>query len=289
MLQLQQSYPDKVQEFSLFKVYVLSVLANICDGTFWSIVSVGTILKTGKQMGEAAILLLVALLFIGIFDILSSSIDRYISRKNQILIGMSSLVLGSTNLIFNSGIHIVISYILFGLGMATINGSLQAWLLDLKYTFNIDIDDAQFYGKIGYCRRAAQLFSAASVIFFSYDENIPWLILSITGSLFLILSIPIEYKIEIPQVGADNQTNVRKLIGFYIAQIFYGVELGIRTLIFSPFVLICLTENSYSLLSIKGFSQALAGFAGNKIYMKIVQKYAKNKHYWLSLGPVDIH
>jgi len=165
-------------------------------------------------MGEAAILLLVALLFIGIFDILSSSIDKYISRKNQILIGMSSLVLGSTNLIFNSAVHISISYILFGLGMATINGSLQAWLLDLKYTFNINIGDTKFYGKIGYCRRAAQLFSAASVIFFSYDENLPWLMLSVTGSVFLILAFPINNKIEVTQAGNDNQTNVRKLICF---------------------------------------------------------------------------
>jgi len=227
-----------------------------------------------------------------LFDAGLGFVEKYFPKYFQVLFSGLCLCIGGISLALE--LNPYMSYLFLGLGLAAKSGSSQAWFREeikkIKST-----DDDVFYVYLEYSRRWGQLLCAVTTYFFgtSIDQ---WKLFS--GGAF-ILSVMIIFSKNEPNNSdyssnlADNNdksTNFLGLFVIFVATLFYGIDFGIRNLVTNPFVLTELNAGEYSLFALKGLTQVIAGFAGNKFYLYCLKKQTKtrqiSKSIWLCVAMI---
>ena len=223
------------------------------------------------------------LIFIGFLDLLLGVLADKISVKITLSIGAVSFMIASLLRILDNLELNNVSYLFFGISIASINGSLQVWSLEYNNTYGKKLSDISLLGNIHICRRFAQALNIATPFLIAFNNQTPWILCIIFGfiSLYIILSSNIGKKSISnlsPNLSAESIFNISALkkialIVIAFGMIFYGIEFGIRNIIITPYVYLDLNDGNVQNLWLQVFVQVISGLSGNLLYNKLIKRY----------------
>lgn len=276
---------------SVLKIYTMSLILNYCESIFWLLAIIFSRGDT-ENLSQCALYFAVFLIVQAIFDAGLGTIEKYFPKYYQVLFSGISLCIGGACLAF--GFNPYLSYLFLGLGLAAKNGSSHAWFREKIRNIQTTIDDV-FYVYLEYSRRWGQFLCAVTTYLLGTSLK-QWRLFSFAA---LSLSLLIIFSKSESNSSVDEKNSIKdenkttNYLGLFIifaAQLFYGIDFGIRNLVTNPFVLYELNSGEYNLLALKSFTQVLSGFAGNKFYLHCLKKQASNgetkKHIWLFVAMV---
>lgn len=280
-----------------FRLYLVNTCIQYLFSVFWLIFILYGILK-GEDFASNLNAFASLLFMVGILDLIFGVAADLISKKLLLIIGSLSFVFASICRIYSEdALHMQLSFILFGIFIACVNGTLQAWSLNFKNRHFPEVSDDKLHGHLHFCRRIAQAINITTPIILAVNQDVPWY-LCIGVSLIavsLIFSEKSKTKIETGMIFNEAQQNKAGIKGGFSSQlalwtvfsvmIFYGLEFGIRNVIITPFVYFDLNNGNVENLWLQVLAQVIGGVAGNLYYSKkLVNKVRFYKSFYIALA-----
>lgn len=268
------------KRFLMFKnIYCLWFLFEFNLGIFWSIWSVNVV-DQGHSYQEASIALALYLLVIACLETPTGWLaDRY-GHKSTTIAGIIFSTLGFFALSFAASNTVLYSSLaMAALGMSFLNGSKQVWFIDTAQKIDPKVTKERLLIDLEVPRRISQITGAyIGTGLNQIHPSLTWYSVALSGLIAFVIALRtpsnfqfchekvVQYKNGILKQGPYTSIKNIGLPIIYLASFLYGIDLAIRGLILSPYVIKILNSGSATSMGTVTLVGASMGLAGNKFY-----------------------
>ena len=292
---------SSIRNLSRFKkIFTLWFLFEFNLGIFWSIWSVN-ILDQGHSYSETSIALAIYLLVIALLETPTGWIADKFGHRATCISGIIISSLGFFCLSFAGKTIVLYSSLgMAALGMALLNGSKQIWFIDTARQQDPGMTRDSLLIDLEVPRRLAQIVGAYLGTGLSQiNTAYTWYMIALSGLIAFMVALKTPAgKKTVSTLKSDSHNATQNDHGpfaaiktpaltiIYIATFIYGVDLAIRGLILSPYVIKILSHGNATNMGTVTLVGATMGLLGNKFYKSITKKYQLDKTIFMIISLV---
>ncbi len=273
----------------MIKLYTFHFLVELIAAIFWSCWA-ATFLVTGNTVADTALILASFFLAQAIFEVPTGYwADRY-GRKLFSLSGLALVGLGFAFVGFSTTVPgFVTGFFISGLGITAMSGAKTSWLLGLaakksRSKLASEEDKKHFFLNLHLVGRLATIVGAFGGVELlkAYPDNF-WIIVGILAVIFSVFGMAVEDGQKAKVVNRDESFKLSQLLReirrpvlalAVVSILFFGIENGIRNLIYQPFILEITAGNKVYLAYFQAIL-AILRLGGILVYMglKLAKKH----------------
>ncbi|MEZ4816329.1 MAG: MFS transporter [Parvularculaceae bacterium] len=275
------------------KIKLLNFLFELIAATFYNCWAFA-LLKKDSDISELAKLFGLFLLTQALFQVPTGYFaDRY-GKKQSVITGLVLFILGSV--IISTNAYLIAGFLLIGTSFSFLDGAKSAWFRELaskETNFECEKQDTKFYFSLDLVGRfATAIGSYAGVRIAASNPPLFWIGLSLialglalyaakqpNGSIVSREEFKLRARLKLNSLSL-------LLITFFIGSLFYGVEYGLRNLIWQPY-LDKLTNGNTAYFGVFFVFVSIARILGNLSY-KILPKFFKENLSSMVLIPLVV-
>ncbi len=234
------------------KLYTFHFLVELIAAVFWSCWA-ATFLVTGNTVADTALILASFFLAQAIFEVPTGYwADRY-GRKLFSVSGLALVGLGFAFVGFSKSVPgFVTGFFISGLGITAMSGAKTSWLLGLaaeksRSRLTTEEDKKHFFLNLHLVGRLATIVGAFGGVELlkAYPDKF-WIIVGVLAVVFSLFGMAVEDGKKAKTESEEERFKLSQLLheirrpalALAVASIlFFGIENGIRNLIYQPFIL----------------------------------------------------
>lgn len=268
------------------RIYTFVFFRELILATFWGC-WVANFIDQGVSLNQACLDLGILLLAMALFEIPTGLFaDRY-GRKLSSLIGIASVSLGFfLNYFTTFGPHFVwlsyVGFVLAGLGITLISGANVAWFLNLAKSKDPQFKQDHFFLSIDLVGRLATISGAfLGVKLTLVNPSFMWIAIGAAGLIAFGIGLGIEEIKRDFHSTSHPSENIRRSItrtlmnpivwAILASSLFFGLEAGIRNMIYQPYV-VGLNHGNLMALAFFQSTLAMSRLLGNLTYRFYLSK-----------------